>query len=238
MLGMIRMKKKNYDKYILLLSFLLPFMDIYRSTVGNKFQLFGFSFVELINFLFTFILFILLFFKSKQENKKIFSKKIIPIIIVYGIYIFLHVLHILSFENFIYINENISTIVELYYVVRAYILPLIVLFVYMKSNLKTIDIMATLSKISLIFSLIIVISNVFKFSYVGYSSNYEGNVTIIGNIFSWFNGININDVDLYTSKGLFYSTNQLSAILGSLLFISAFYTLLKNDCKTKGGYLK
>jgi len=47
MLGMIRMKKKNYDKYILLLSFLLPFMDIYRSTVGNKFQLFGFSFVEL-----------------------------------------------------------------------------------------------------------------------------------------------------------------------------------------------
>ena len=38
MLGMIRMKKKNYDKYILLLSFLLPFMDIYRSTVGNKFN--------------------------------------------------------------------------------------------------------------------------------------------------------------------------------------------------------
>ena len=231
MLGMIRMKKKNYDKYILLLSFLLPFMDIYRSTVGNKFQLFGFSFVELINFLFTFILLILLFLKSKQDNKKIFSKKTIPIIIVYGIYILLHVLHILSFKGFIYINENISMIVELYYIVRAYILPLIVLFVYMKSNLKTIDIMATLSKISLIFSLIIVISNVFKFSYVGYSSNYEGNVTIIGNIFSWFNGININDVDLYTSKGLFYSTNQLSAILGSLLFISAFYTLLKNDCK-------
>ena len=97
MLGMIRMKKKNYDKYILLLSFLLPFMDIYRSTVGNKFQLFGFSFVELINFLFTFILFVLLFFKSKQENKKIFSKKTIPIIIVYGIYILLHILHILSF---------------------------------------------------------------------------------------------------------------------------------------------
>ena len=68
MLGMIRMKKKNYDKYILLLSFLLPFMDIYRSTVGNKFQLFGFSLVELFNFLFTFILLILLFLKSKQDN--------------------------------------------------------------------------------------------------------------------------------------------------------------------------
>ena len=225
------MKKKNYDKYILLLGFLLPFMDIYRSTVGNKFQLFGFSFVELFNFLFTFILLILLFLKSKQDNKKIFSKKTIPIIIVYGIYILLHILHILSFKGYIYINENISMIVELYYVVRAYILPLIVLFVYMKSDLKTIDIMDTLSKISLIFSLIIVISNVFKFSYVGYSSNYEGNITITGNIFSWFNNIKGNDIDLYTSKGLFYSTNQLSAILGSLLFISAFYTLLKNDCK-------
>ena len=49
------MKKKNYDKYILLLSFLLPFMDIYRSTVGNRFQLFGFSLVELFNFLFIYL---------------------------------------------------------------------------------------------------------------------------------------------------------------------------------------
>lgn len=224
-------RKKIYNKYILLFSFLLPFMDIYRATVGNKIQLFGFSLVEIFNVLFTFSLLILLLLKNKQDKEKLFSKKIIPIIIVYLCYIILHIIHILSLKDFIYINSNISAVLELYYIIRSYILPLVVLFVYMKSDLKPMCVMETLSKVSFIFSIIIVISNIFKLSFVGYSSNYEDNIRIIDNIFSWFRGIDVNSVDLYTSKGLFYSTNQLSAILGSLLFISAFYTLYKNDSK-------
>ena len=219
---------KNYNKIILYSIFVLPFFDIYRALVGNKFELFGISFVEIFNFIFTFFLFAMLFYKCIRENKKIFTWKFIVLVILYLIYIFFHCKYIISLADVKYINYNMSIFKEVYYIFRAYVLPLIILFVYMRSQLKSKDIIAILSKLSFIFSLIIVITNIFGIALVAYSSSYEGIVRIKGNIFTWFTNFDVNSVDLYTSRGLFYSTNQISAILGGLLFVSSFYTLYKD----------
>lgn len=228
---MLKKLDANYNKIILSLTFLLPFLDIYKSLVGNKVQLFGISMVEIFNFVFTFVLFLMLFFKLKKENKKIYNTKIISLAFIYLIYILMHTIYIMTLKNVSYLNSNISFFIEIYYVLRCFVLPLIILFVYMKSNLKTKDIIDTLSKVSLIFSTIIVITNILGISLVAYSSSYDGLVQIKDGIFSWFSGIDYNSVDLYTSRGLFYSTNQISAILGALLFLSSFYTLYKDKLK-------
>ena len=98
----------------------------------------------------------------------------------------------------------------------------------MKSDLNIKNVVKVLSIVSFIFSIVIVLSNLFGISYIAYSSVYEGTVRIKGNIFTWFNNLDTNSIDLYTSKGLFYSTNQLSAILGALSFISVFYATYKD----------
>ena len=83
-----------------------------------------------------------------------------------------------------------------------------------------------LSRLSFIFSIIIVVTNILGIALVAYSSDYEGIVQIKGNIFTWFTNLDTSSVDLYTSRGLFYSTNQMSAILGALLFVSIFYAII------------
>lgn len=225
---MLKKINENYNKILLYITFALPFLDMYRALIGNKIELLGISLVEIFNFAFAIIIFSLLCYKCILEKKKIFSSKMLLLIILYCFYIAIHSIYIVSLKNVTFINYNMSIFKEVYYILRAYILPLIILFVYMRSELKSNEIIHILSKISFIFSLIIVITNVVGISLVAYSSNYEGVVRIKGNIFSWFSGMDINSIDLYTSRGLFYSTNQISAILGGLLFISSFYTLYKD----------
>lgn len=221
-------REYNYNKIILNLILILPFLDIYRAIVGNKIEIFGISMVEIFNLVFTFILLLLLWIKKIRGKEKFNSIKSIIYFAICIIYMIMHSYYIVTFNDMNYVNHSLNIFIEIYYIFRAYILPLIVLFVYMKSELKVHNIMRILSKLSFIISIIIVGSNLLGVSLVAYSSNYEGLVRIDGNIISWFNGINPNSVDLYTSRGLFYSTNQLSAILGGLLFVSIFYAVYQN----------
>lgn len=228
---MLKKAYSNYNNIIFNLILILPFLDIYRALIGNKFEILGISIVEIANTVVTILLFGLLLIKLKIENKKILSKKFVCLVSIIIVYVILHGVYILSLKDLDYLNTNVSFIVECYYIMRTYILPLIVLFVYMKSELSSSRVVSTLSKLSFIFSIIIVITNIFGLSLVAYSSEYEGIVKIEGNIFTWFSLTEKSNIDLYTSKGLFYSTNQISAILGSLLFASAFYTLEKDNLK-------
>ncbi len=221
----------NYDKIIFCLIFLLPFLDIYRALIGNKFELFGVSLVEIINILFTTVIFTISIIKLKHENKSILSLKNIFMIVLIIIYIGLHGIYILSLKNIQYLNTNISFIIECYYVFRTCILPLIILFVFMKSELESTKVVSVLSKLCFIYCSIIVITNLLGIALVAYSSSYDGIIQIKGNIFTWFTSMDTNSIDLYTSRGLFYSTNQISAIVGALLFVSVFYTMKQDKIK-------
>lgn len=223
---------KNATKISLYLIFLLPLLDIYRALVGNKIEFCGISFVEILHFTFVSILLLLLFFQEK-ENKKVNKRKLLLLPVIYIIYIILHLIYIYTTKDISFISYSISKkslFIETYFIIKSYILPLIIMYVYIKNKIKVLDIIDILSKVSFIFSIIIVITNLLNVSLIAYNG-YEGNLSIKGSIISWFYGIKSQDVDLYTSKGLFYSTNQISAVLGSLLFISSFYTLYKDDYK-------
>lgn len=228
---MLKKAYNNYNNIIFNLIFLLPFLDIYRALIGNKFEIFGISLVEISNTIFTFLIFGLLIIKLKKENNKIFSTKNIIFMLLIIIYVILHGIYILSLRDLQYLNTNISFLVECYYIFRTCILPLIVLFVYMKSELDSSKVCEILSRLSFIFSIIIVVTNILGIALVAYSSDYEGIVQIKGNIFTWFTNLDTSSVDLYTSRGLFYSTNQMSAILGALLFVSIFYSIKKDELK-------
>lgn len=221
----------NYNKIVFCLIFLLPFIDIYRALVGNKFELLGVSIVEIINILFTTTLLIMLIIKIKHEDKSIFSSKNIFLMISIIIYIVLHSMYILPLNNIQYLNTNVSFFVECYYIFRTCLLPLIILFVFMRSELESENVIRALSILCFEYCIIIVITNILGIALVAYSSSYNGIIQIKGNIFTWFTSMDTNSIDLYTSRGLFYSTNQISAIVGALLFVSAFYTMKEDKIK-------
>ena len=227
---MLQKLQKYSSKIIVIMALMLPFLDMYKASIGNGYELFGISLVEIFNFIYVSILLMLLLAKLIINKEKIFSFKFILMFFLIFIFIVGHVLSLFIIGN-PYFNVVDSPTLEVYYIVRSYILPLLVLLVYMRSDISSDDIISTLSTLSFIYSVIMVITNIFGIAYIGYAANYETNVSIRGGITSWFTTDISADPDSYTSKGLFYSTNQLSIMLGSLLFISAFYTLHKDSIK-------
>lgn len=222
--------KLNINLVIAVLILLLPLLDIYKTVIGNKIEIFGISLVELFNFIYTFILLVLLFIKSKKENKKIFNWKfLIAFTIILFTYLIAHIINILHFNQDLIHLSNINIIIEIYHIIKSYLLPLIILFVFCKLNIDSKELLKILSFLSLFISLIIILTNIFKVSFISYGSYYEDKRTIENNIFEWGSELkNSKDINLYTSIGWFYSANQMSAILSALTFITAAFALKKN----------
>ena len=121
-----------------------------------------------------------------------------------------------------------NVLVELYYIYRTYFISLIIFFIIMMSDINKEKIIKLISIICFIMSIIIVVSNIFQVSYIAYSSYLEEDTLISGNIFSWFSDLNVTNADLYTSKGFFFSANQLSVILFSSFMISVLNFVISN----------
>lgn len=224
--------KININFFIILLIFLLPFLDIYKSIVGNKIEMLGISMVEIFNFIYVFILLTLLFIKMKKDNKKIFSWKLLLFGGIICIYLIGHMINISNFDESIINNSSVNMYVELYYIIKSYILPIILLYVFYKINIDKKTIIKTLSFTCLVISLIIVITNIFEIAFIAYASDYEGIQIVEGSIFDWGSNLKTcRDINLYTSKGWFYSANQMSAILSGLTFVSASLLLKENKFK-------
>lgn len=223
-------KKIDIDAIVILLILLLPFLDIYKSIIGNKIEIMGISLIEIFNFMYTFVLLLILIIKAKKENTKLIkSGTLIGIIAIFGIYMVGHTINILRFNSDLIATSNINYVIEAYHIVKSYVLPIILLFVFAKINIEPQKIVKALSFLGLVISLIIIVTNVLKVSLVAYSSYYENTTTIEGSIFNWGKNLaNCNDVNLYTSRGLFYSANQMSAILAGLTFVSAMLALKSN----------
>lgn len=226
-------KKIDLDAIVILLILLLPFLDIYKSVIGNRIEIMGISLIEIFNFMYTFALLLILIIKTKKENKRIIKPStLILIIVIFGIYMVGHTINILRFNSDLIATSNINYIIEAYHIIKSYVLPIILLFVFAKINIEPKKIVKALSFLGLVISLIIITTNVLKVSFVAYSSYYENTTTIEGSIFSWGKNLeNCKDVNLYTSRGLFYSANQMSAILAGLTFVSAMVALRNNKIR-------
>ena len=112
--------KLNINLVIAVLILLLPLLDIYKTVIGNKIEIFGISLVELFNFIYTFILLVLLFIKSKKENKKILNWKfLIAFTIILFTYLIAHIINILHFNQDLIHLSNINIIIEIYHIIKS-----------------------------------------------------------------------------------------------------------------------
>lgn len=221
--------KKIYSNNFLSLQFagfilLQPLIDMYRLFVGNAVKICGISLVEFFNI--ALIGYLAVLFILNQRKLRSF----VPAL-AYGIvlvaYLALHCYNIRHFNTSVISGTDISIFTELYVIVRAYILPLMLLYMLIYTHTSKERFLHTVLALAWIISGVIVVTNLFKVAYVAYASGFQGNRQIQQNIIDWFTKAAPADVRLLTSKGWFYSGNQIGLILFMLLPFSVYQALTR-----------
>lgn len=108
-------------------------------------------------------------------------------------------------------NFDYSVVQEFLYFIKM-ISPFLLIYCLYKANLQIEKVLDIMKYLVLIIGLIIIISNLFVFSYGSYSDT-----TIKANFFKWFNFNSTYTYKDLASKGLFEYGNQIGAILILLL---------------------
>ena len=158
------------------------------------------------------ILFIIYFFMDKGKKKWWF----VPYIVIIIIYFVFHHMNALNFKSLVPGNFGYSILEEALYFIKM-MMPFCLIYVLYCSDISYTKIIKI---IAFTMSCVIIVSNLFLFSYGSYSD-----MTIKGNIFSWFTKSEYTFFDL-ASKGLFEYANQISAVL--LMFLAVlFYEVLE-----------
>ena len=216
--------KDRIIKYSISLVFiLLPLIDIIRGTDLKDIEIFNIALIEFVNIFLISVAFITSIIKNKFD----FKKGAILYVIFLGIYLVLHCLHIYNFNTSIYEKANPNFFVELYYIFRVYMLPLMLIITLWKNK----DIfnkqyyLGIVKYLVCFISGLIVVSNIFRISYSSYpgdTANYLVNSTNFFDVFIYKD----NFRHLFT-MGLFPSANQISIILVMLLPIN-IYNLYTN----------
>ena len=216
------MRKTRMELQVYLYLLLLPFLDIMKFLFGNDFEIFGISVVEVFNFSFCFYFLIRVIYNKFIKEKESFNWKIGLFGLITFIYIVFHLINVLN-ANEIIVGQSNNIILEFYYIARSYLIPGILLYSFLNIDIEENNVIKVFSFLAFIISFIIVVSNVFNFAFISYDSYLDGKNVILGNIFSWSSSITNSTADLFTSKGLFTSSNQLSLILIPLLLISSLH---------------
>lgn len=189
--------QKFLDIFVFIFLIIQPIFDL---------KIFYNSISTLIRVIIIGVLFLFYFFLS--TNKKKYWLALYPTIIL--IYFIFHHINSINFNSLVPGNFNYSIFTEILYFVKM-ITPFLLIYILYKSNLKYEKIFNIIRYIVLIIGLIIIISNIFMFSYGSYSDQI-----IKANFFSWFSNTDYTYQDL-ASKGLFEYANQIGAIL--LMFL-------------------
>lgn len=224
--------EKNFLLQLVGFVILQVFVDIYRVFIGNKIEVAGISLAELINVLavlYLVCLFVIKFYKQ--------PKYFVPVVI-YGVllvgYCILHSWNILRFDESILNGADISAFKDLYYLFRVYILPLAVFYMFLCVKIEKDLFEKTVSCLAWLISGIIVVTNLFKVSFISYASTLDGNQFITRNIIEWFINPDIKNPAYMTSKGWFYMGNQIGIIL---FMLYPFVLMLALKYKKKRNYL-
>lgn len=203
---------------------LQPFIDMYRLFVGNAIELAGISLVEWFNFIL--IGYLAVLFILNQRRLKAFAPAICYGFVL-AVYFVLHCLNMLQFDTTIINGTAISTLTEVYVMIRAYLLPLMALYMmfYIRTERQAFE--KSIIALAWIISGVIVLTNLFQLSYISYASELEGNEMIRGSILTWFSKSFTANMTLYTSKGWFYSGNQIGLILFILFPMVIYHAIVR-----------
>lgn len=165
------------------------------------------------------VLFFMYYFSSSKNKKKYFLLIYPSLILIYFIF---HHLNALNFTSVVPGNFDYSIFQEALYFVKM-ICPYLLIYSLLKADISKKEINFILKSLVLEISLIIIISNLFIFSYGTYSDT-----KIKANFLEWFNPNSSYTYKDLSSKGLFEVANQISA---TLLMFLPFIVLLTIENK-------
>ena len=226
---MSREKINHYNKIVLAIFLLIqPIFNIIRTRVVYDIQLFGLSFFESVN-VFLLGVSLILTFIVNYKNKK-FLRTFMIFSFTFVLYSIFHYINIMKFDLSIYEFAEPSFFVETYYLIITFAVPVLYCILLIYSNFSKNEILKLIKILVFIITNVIVISDILSISYTAYG---EDDV-IADSIFKWFNFKNTGYYSYYkiTSRGLFYSANQLSAMLfmmAPIIMYSAYENKKKFD---------
>lgn len=211
-------KYLTFDNLIALFLIFQPLLEIYYLYHGNGVEgMFSFSIATIIRFIIYALIFLYFMYKHKDKNMFIFG-------IIFIIYFIIHSL--LLYKIDLKYLGSYSLISEAFYLIRLF-LPLLSIYVFYKSSYSSKSIYKGLFISSLIFSLIMIVSNIFYFALPSY---YSPVYKIETNIFGWFNSSDLNYYQMAT-KGLFNASNSISSAYILILPILLISLFKKTDYK-------
>ena len=195
--------KKLEKILIAIFIFIQIILDMLRKTNFVNIEILNISILELINIFLVLGIFGIVFLKNIKS-----LKKYILYFIILFLYLVLHYYNTTLFSAEAYPLQQANFLIETFHIFITYIIPFILLISIQESSIKKKDLIDIIKYFAFFMSFLIVILNFFKLSYQAYDN---GNI-IKYNFFDWFTYQGDNYYEL-TSKGLFYSGNQISAIL-------------------------
>lgn len=148
------------------------------------------------------VLFLFYFFTSSNKKKYWLLLYLLSI----TTYFIFHHINATHFNSLVPGNFNYSIISELLYLIKM-ITPFLLIYILYKLKISPKKVLKIIDYQILIIGSIIIVSNIFMFSYGSYSDEI-----IKANFFSWFSPSSFTYQEL-CSKGLFEYANQISAIL-------------------------
>lgn len=218
-------KIDNCIKNLIMVQLIIfPLLDMIRTTNFRHVELLGISLIELINIVligFSFLLTIIKYFKTRKIH--IFG--IFTLIFIYIVYILIHYKHIITFDMSIFPRASFSLTTEAFYILRVYLLPLLLLFILIENRdifdkkfyFKILKIVIGIISFSIVFL------DLFKISYISYSANHD---FVSYNFIDYF--LYSGDYKLISGRGWFDSANELSAIM-LMLFPLNIYMCYKEN---------
>lgn len=215
----IDFKKFNVSRYILLILLCQPVIDIYRCFNQGKYSLAGFALEEFINLGLIGILGILILVHLYQTKDQKRGLLLGGYALLCGIYLVAHMWNSAQFNTDVFTLAQPSMIHNAYYIVRVYGLPMILLVGIIMFPVKKEEFVKTCQLLALFITSIMLVSNLTETSLVSYSLGID---RIEGGFFRW-NELNADsNFEAWTSKGFFYSANQMSSYLFALMPITTY----------------
>lgn len=199
---------------------LQPFLDFYWLNNPPLSEILPFSIPTIIRILV--ILILASMYLSQKHSWQILKKQwwIILYLVLLVIYSAIHLLHVRNFNSLSPTSYNFSMSSEIFYLFRMF-LPLLVMYITKFVDFSEKTIIHVIQSLVGIFSGIVVLSNLLIKSLRAY-----GNGWIRYNIIDWFTHGPLSYAQT-ASKGFFYFTNTLAAIM-FMLAILMVYIVIKN----------
>lgn len=210
------MKNKLLKILVVILLLNLPILDILRATSFKDVEVFGFALIELVNIILIGISFIITLTKCNKKN-------ILFLGLYFGLlimYLGMHYFNMIQFDTNIYSKTEFNLFRETFYILRAYVLPVILLFVLIvNKDVFNKKFYAFVIKYLIAFiSFSIIVLDLLHLSYPSYDDIVD--LKYVPSFLNFYN-YSGNPQELL-AKGWFDSANEISIILFVLLPINIF----------------